>query len=83
MEALQIIDQQVADERKLYENIFELLGYEKITFNGVYHLKNDQNISSKLDNSRFAIETLSHWGVRTPPLLRIVSVFSVQQPMGG
>ncbi|KAI4466717.1 cysteine and histidine-rich protein 1 [Holotrichia oblita] len=33
MEALQIIDQQVADERKLYENIFELLGYEKITFN--------------------------------------------------
>ncbi|KAK9720309.1 TRAF-type zinc finger [Popillia japonica] len=33
MEALQVIDQQVADERKLYENIFELLGYEKITFN--------------------------------------------------
>lgn len=34
MDALQVIDQQVADERKLYENIFELLGYEKITFNG-------------------------------------------------
>ncbi|XP_071053347.1 zinc finger TRAF-type-containing protein 1 homolog isoform X2 [Onthophagus taurus] len=33
MEALQVIDQQVADERRLYENIFDLLGYEKITFN--------------------------------------------------
>lgn len=35
MEALQIIDQQSAEERKLFEHIFDLLDYEKITFNGM------------------------------------------------
>lgn len=33
MEALQIMDQKLADERVLYESIFDLLTYEKITFN--------------------------------------------------
>ncbi|KAF5292380.1 hypothetical protein FQA39_LY03414 [Lamprigera yunnana] len=33
MDALQVIDQQSANERKLFDSIFELLGYEKITFN--------------------------------------------------
>lgn len=34
MDALQILDQQKADEKKLFEYIFILLDYEKITFNG-------------------------------------------------
>ncbi|KAK5648450.1 hypothetical protein RI129_003342 [Pyrocoelia pectoralis] len=33
MDALQVIDQKNAIERKLFDSIFELLGYEKITFN--------------------------------------------------
>ncbi|CAG9821247.1 unnamed protein product [Phaedon cochleariae] len=35
MDALQVIDQQMAEERKLYDSIFDLLGCEKITFNDV------------------------------------------------
>lgn len=38
MEALQIIDQQNAEERRLFEHVFDLLDYEKITFNGRYSL---------------------------------------------
>lgn len=38
METLQILDQQLVEERHLYDNIFELLGYEKITFNGIFYL---------------------------------------------
>lgn len=38
METLQILDQQLVEERHLYDNIFELLGYEKITFNGICSL---------------------------------------------
>lgn len=34
MDALQILDQQKADEKKLFEYMFILLDYEKITFNG-------------------------------------------------
>jgi hypothetical protein len=34
MEALELLDQQVVEERKLYKTIFELLGYDKIIFNG-------------------------------------------------
>lgn len=34
METLLILDQQKANERIQYENIFTLLDYEKITFNG-------------------------------------------------
>ncbi|EFA04251.1 zinc finger TRAF-type-containing protein 1 homolog [Tribolium castaneum] len=35
MEALEILDQQLIEERKLYKTIFELLGYDKITFNDI------------------------------------------------
>lgn len=35
METLKIIDQQMVDERKIYDSIFELLGYEKILFNDI------------------------------------------------
>ncbi|XP_063905354.1 zinc finger TRAF-type-containing protein 1 homolog [Zophobas morio] len=35
MEALEILDQKVMEERKLYKAIFELLGYDKITFNDI------------------------------------------------
>lgn len=34
MDTLLILDQQKADEKKQFENIFNLLDYEKITFNG-------------------------------------------------
>ena len=34
MEALQIIEQKSEEEKRLYDNIFELLSYEKIIFNG-------------------------------------------------
>lgn len=37
MDALQQLDQQLVDERKLFSTIFELLGYEKIIFNGKIH----------------------------------------------
>lgn len=42
MDSLQIIDQHISEERRLYESIFDLLGYEKITFNGksITHIKN-------------------------------------------
>ncbi|XP_028155474.1 cysteine and histidine-rich protein 1 homolog [Diabrotica virgifera virgifera] len=35
MEALKVLDQQMNEERVLYDSIFDLLGYEKITFNDV------------------------------------------------
>ncbi|XP_068896121.1 zinc finger TRAF-type-containing protein 1 homolog isoform X2 [Tenebrio molitor] len=35
MEALELLDQQVVEERKLYKTIFELLGYDKIIFNDI------------------------------------------------
>lgn len=34
METLLIIDQQSLEERRLFDRIFDLLDYEKITFNG-------------------------------------------------
>lgn len=34
METLKLLDQKLVDERKLYDSIFDLLGYEKIAFNG-------------------------------------------------
>lgn len=37
MEALQIIDLKCEEEKRLYNCVFDLLSYEKITFNGIYH----------------------------------------------
>lgn len=34
MEALRDIDARSLEERRLYDNVFDLLSYEKITFNG-------------------------------------------------
>jgi hypothetical protein len=34
MEALRDIDTKNLEERKLFDSVFELLSYEKITFNG-------------------------------------------------
>lgn len=34
MDSLQIIDQKCEEEKRLYDSIFDLLSYEKITFNG-------------------------------------------------
>lgn len=34
MEALHDIDFKISEERKLYDGIFDLLSFEKITFNG-------------------------------------------------
>lgn len=34
MDSLQVIDQQIVEERQLFKYIFDLLDYEKITFNG-------------------------------------------------
>lgn len=34
MDSLLAMDQEMTEEKKLYDNIFDLLGYEKITFNG-------------------------------------------------
>lgn len=36
MEALRDIDARTLEERRLYDNVFDLLSYEKITFNGLY-----------------------------------------------
>lgn len=36
MEILGEFDKELEKERKLYHNIFDLLNYEKITFNGIY-----------------------------------------------
>lgn len=33
MEALQVVDQRNEEEKKLYDSVFDLLSYEKITFN--------------------------------------------------
>jgi len=35
MEALQVIDLKCEEEKRLYNCIFDLLSYEKITFNGM------------------------------------------------
>lgn len=40
MEALREIDARTLEERRLYDNVFDLLSYEKITFNGLYQLWN-------------------------------------------
>ena len=34
MEVLDVLDQKVIEERRLYKTVFELLGYDRITFNG-------------------------------------------------
>lgn len=34
MDALQVLDQQEAEEKRLFEYMFILLDYEKITFSG-------------------------------------------------
>lgn len=36
MDALELIDQQLHKEQMLYNTIFELLSFEKITFNGLW-----------------------------------------------
>lgn len=36
MDALQVIDQNREEEKRLYDCVFDLLSYEKITFNGEY-----------------------------------------------
>jgi hypothetical protein len=38
MEALQIIDLKCEEEKRLYNCVFDLLSYEKITFNGISQL---------------------------------------------
>jgi hypothetical protein len=43
MEALQVIDLKCEEEKRLYNCIFDLLSYEKITFNGM--LSHDYQIS--------------------------------------
>jgi hypothetical protein len=35
MEALQVIDLKCEEEKRLYNCVFDLLSYEKITFNGM------------------------------------------------
>lgn len=35
MEILDVFDNEMEKEKKLYSNIFDLLNYEKITFNGI------------------------------------------------
>lgn len=40
MEALHIIDQQNAEERRLFEHVFDLLDYEKIAFSGKILINN-------------------------------------------
>ncbi|XP_050305751.1 cysteine and histidine-rich protein 1 homolog isoform X2 [Anthonomus grandis grandis] len=35
MDSLLVMDQEQAEEKKLYDNIFDLLGYEKIAFNEI------------------------------------------------
>lgn len=35
MDALQVIEKKTEEERLLYESIFDLLSYEKMTFNGM------------------------------------------------
>lgn len=35
MEALKVIDEQMSEDRKLYDSIFDLLSFEKIIFNGI------------------------------------------------
>lgn len=37
MDALQVIDLKYEEERRLYNTVFELLSYEKITFNGIFY----------------------------------------------
>jgi hypothetical protein len=37
MEALQVIDLKCEEEKRLYNCVFDLLSYEKITFNGMTH----------------------------------------------
>lgn len=34
MEALAVIDERYEEEKRLYDCVFDLLSYEKITFNG-------------------------------------------------
>lgn len=46
MESLLAMDQALVEEKKLYENIFDLLGYEKITFNGAF-------VSAHLNHATF------------------------------
>jgi len=43
MEALQVIDLKCEEEKSLYNCIFDLLSYEKITFNGM--MSHDYHIS--------------------------------------
>lgn len=44
MEALTDIDTKTLEARRLYDNVFELLSYEKITFNGKLSRKLHFNI---------------------------------------
>jgi hypothetical protein len=38
MDILCDFDQEIEKEKKLYSNIFDLLSYEKINFNGIFTL---------------------------------------------
>lgn len=62
MEALQVIDQQNAKEKQLLENIFDLLSYEKITFNGRRFIFVRQVMLCYVINVcfRYTVETVSH-----------------------
>lgn len=48
MEALLDIDARTLEERRLYDNVFDLLSYEKITFNGLYQLLGTVYITYRL-----------------------------------
>lgn len=59
MDSLLAMDQEMTEEKKLYDNIFDLLGYEKITFNGISRYC--QACTVKLtQNSRNPTETVPY-----------------------
>lgn len=54
MESLQKIDDEEAEEHKLYRDIFGLLSFEKVTFNG-----NEMNMEFRLDYAQlFAVNQI-------------------------
>lgn len=82
MDSLLAMDQEMTEEKKLYDNIFDLLGYEKITFNGISRYC--QACTVKLtQNSRNPTETVPYWWVCASIVLRIVPFLGLQQSVGG
>ena len=49
MKFLEVIDQKNFNERKLYDNIFELLGYEKVMITGKISLPNFDTFINFID----------------------------------